>query len=219
MNKLLLALGLASLGSSVCAADFSLEALKAGDIGVKAEAVIVPVPPAPVVQLQATSELVSRFSQVKKELAQLGTDTTWLRFDIDKLETAARFIAQTSSYEPFFQNDLRRMVFNLTGYDTDARRIEGEIKKLLELAQKDQELNRIARDMDVDANNLLSGIQFDLVSSAQRLEWTVRRVRPALIGYDAQWVVRDIVRYSRSFVDEVRGISWDTQALISKTQP
>jgi CubicO group peptidase (beta-lactamase class C family) len=152
-------------------------------------------------------------------LWKLDSDTTWLRSDIDRLETTARRIAQTNSADPFFQNDLQRMSWDMTRYNDTAQRVRSGIKELLTLARKDAGLNAIARDMDWDARSLLNRAQFDIENAAQRLEWAVRGAKPEIIGYNAQWVAMDISRYGRDFTWKVRDISYDTQSLLSKTQP
>ena len=221
MKKIIFAVTLVSLASSAFAADFSsLAGLKAADFNVKAAAVIVPVPAKPVKENpQVPQDLVYKFNQVKNDLWKIESDTTWLRSDIDRLENTARRIAQTNSSDPFFQNDLRRMAWDLNRYNTDVQRIGMDLKNLLSLAQKDQGLNNTARDIEMDARTLLNRAQFDIENSTQRLEWAVRGAKPELIGYNAQWTAMDISRNGRDFTWKVRDISYDAQSLVSKTQP
>ena len=221
MKKIIFAVTLVSLASSAFAADFSsLAGLKAADFNVKAAAVIVPVPAKPVKENpQVPQDLVYKFNQVKNDLWKIESDTTWLRSDIDQLENTARRIQQTNSSDPFFQNDLRRMAWDLNRYNTDVQRIGMDLKNLLSLAQKDQGLNKIATDIEWDARTLLNRAQFDIENSTQRLEWAVRGAKPELVGHDAQWQAMDISRYGRDFTWKVRDISYDAQSLVSKTRP
>jgi len=221
MKKTVFALVLVSLSSSAFAADFSkLAAMKASDIGVKTEAAVVPLPAAPVKEItQVPQDLVYKFNQVKNDIWKLESDTTWLRSDIDRLESTARRIAQTNSADAFFQNDLQRMAMDMNRYNSSAQRLGMDLKNLLNLAQKDQELNRLARDIEMDARSLLNRAQFDIENSTQRLEWAVRGAKPELIGYNAQWQAMDISRYGRDFTWKVRDLSYDAQNLVSKTQP
>ncbi len=220
MKKTLLALVLISLASSAHSSGFSLEKLSSKDIGLNAAAVPAPVPAAPAKEeTQVPADLVNKFNQAKNDLWRLESDTTWLRSDMDRLENTARRIAQTNSADPFFQNDLQRMAFDMNRYAGDAQRIGYAVKELLNLALKDAGLNATARDMDMDARTLLNRAQFDIENSAQRLEWAVRSAKPELVGYNAQWQAMDISRYGRDFTWKVRDISYDTQNLVSKTQP
>ena len=221
MKKIIFAVALVSFAASAFAADFSsLAGLKAADFNVKAAAVIVPVPAKPVKENpQVPQDLVYKFNQVKNDLWKIESDTTWLRSDIDRLENTARRIAQTNSSDPFFQNDLQRMSWDMSRYNTDVQRIGMDLKSLLSLAQKDQGLNNTARDIEMDARTLLNRAQFDIENSTQRLEWAVRGAKPELIGYNAQWTAMDISRNGRDFTWKVRDISYDAQSLVSKTQP
>lgn len=215
------ALVLISFASTAFAADFSeLAALKAPEIAVKNDAAAVPVPAAPVKETpQVPQDLVYKFNQVKNDIWKLESDTTWVRSDIDRLENTARRIAQTNSSDPFFQNDLQRLSWDMSRYNSDAQRLGMNVKNLLNAAQKDQELNRLARAIDMDARSLLNRAQFDIENSAQRLEWAVRGAKPELIGYNAQWTAMDISRNGRDFSWKVRDISYDAQRLVSATQP
>ena len=221
MKKSLFALVLVSLASSAFASDFSkLSTIKAAGLRSKAEAAVVPMPAAPApAPAQVSQDVLSRFNQVKNDIWRLESDTTWVRSDLDRLESAARRIAQTNSADPFFQNDLQRMSWDMGRYNTSAMNLSASVKNLLNLAEKDQDLNRIARDIDMDARSLLNRAQFDIENSTQRLEWAVRGAKPELVGYNAQWTAMDISRNGRDFSWKVRDISYDAQNLVSKTQP
>lgn len=221
MKKLMFAVTLVSLASSAFAADFSsLAGLKAADFNVKAAAVAVPVPAKPAKENpQVPQDLVYKFNQVKNDIWKIESDTTWLRSDIERLESTARRIAQSGSVDHFFQNDLQRMSWDMSRYNTDVQSLARDIKNLLNLAQKDQGLNNIARNIEMDARTLLNRAQFDIENSTQRLEWAVRGAKPELIGYNAQWTAMDISRNARDFTWKVRDISYDAQSLVSKTRP
>ena len=224
MRKLLFTFALTLLAAAVrpvvYAADFSLVNLKAGDIAVKAGTAVVPAPAAPVAAApQVLQDLINKFNQAKDELWQLNSDTNWLSSDIDRLESRANSITQSDTADSFFQNDLQQMAFKMTGYNSDAQRIAGEIKDLINLAQKSAELDQIAHDLDRDACDLVNRAQMEIENSARRLETTVSAAKPELVGYNAQWQAMDISRYSRDFTSVTRDMSWDTRTLLSKTQP
>ena len=218
MKKLILALLSVTCVSTAYSLDFSLEKMKASAFDMKAAA--VPVPAAPVKEdAQVPQDLVYKFNQAKNDLWRLESDTTWLRSDIDRLENTARRIVQTNSADAFFQHDLQRMASDISRYNNDAGRVRDQVKNLLQLAQKSQDLNRIARDIDMDARTLLNRAQFDIENSAQRLEWAVRGAKPELVGYNAQWQAMDISRYSREFTWKARDLSFDAQSLVNQTRP
>lgn len=223
MKKITFVLVLVSIASSAFAADFSkLLKLKAADFSAKAEAAAAPLPsaPAPAVEpVQVPQDLVNKFNQVRNDIRRLESATTWVRSDIDRLESTARRIAQSNSSDPFFQNDLQRMSWDMSRYSGDAQRLDINLKNLLNQALKDQGLNRIARDIDMDARSLMNRVQFDIENSTQRLEWTVRSVKPELIGYNAQWTAMDISRNGRDLSWRVRDISHDAQNLVAATRP
>ncbi|HBA61895.1 MAG TPA: hypothetical protein DCZ92_14005 [Elusimicrobia bacterium] len=218
MKKLLLAVISVSFVSSVSAADFSLNKLNVKNVGLKAEGLVIPSVPAPKQDTAVPQDLVNKFTQVKNDLWRLQSDTTWLRSDINRLESEALRITQNNS-NPFFQNDLRQMASDMSRYDSDAQRISYAVSGLLSVAQKSPELNKLAQDMDWDARTLLNTMQFDVERSAQNLENTVRRLSPALVGYDAQWKAMDITRYSRDLTWKLRTITSDIRTLLSRTQP
>lgn len=197
--------------------DFSLDKIKAADLDVKAEGVPVPAAPAKV-EAQVPQDLVYKFNQVKNDIWRLENDTTWLRNDINKLESDARRIEQGVS-NPFFSSDLRRMSMDMSRRLSDLQRLAADVKNLLSLAVKDAELNRIARDIEWDARDLENRFQFDIVNAAQSLEWTVRRLDPKLVGYDAQWTASDLSRACRDLQWKTRDLSWDARDLAAKTQP
>lgn len=217
MIKVLALLLAVTAVSPVYSLDFSLDKLKAADLGVKAEG--VPAPGAPLKEeAQVPQDLVYKFNQVRNEVRRLETDTTWLRSDINKLESDARRIEQGVA-DPFFSGDLRRMSMDMSRRLNDAQRLAADVKNLLALAVKDAELNRIARDIEWDARDLENRFQFDIVNAAQSLEWTVRRLDPKLVGYDAQWTASDLSRVCRDLQWKTRDLSWDVRDLVSKTQP
>ncbi|MGD9641633.1 MAG: hypothetical protein AB7V08_02725 [Elusimicrobiales bacterium] len=206
--------------TAVCPAyslDFSLDKIKAADLDVKAEGVPAPAAPAKV-EAQVPQDLVYKFNQVKNDIWRLETDTTWLRNDINKLESDARRIEQGVA-NPFFSSDLRRMSMDMSRRLSDLQRLAADVKNLLSLAVKDAELNRIARDIEWDARDLENRFQFDIVNAAQSLEWTVRRLDPKLVGYDAQWTASDLSRVCRDLQWKTRDLSWDARDLAAKTQP
>ena len=197
--------------------DFSLDKIKAADLDVKVEGLPVPAAPAKI-EAQVPQDLVYKFNQVKNDIWRLETDTTWLRNDINKLESDARRIEQGVS-NPFFSNDLRRMSMDMSRRLSDLQRLAADVKNLLSLAVKDAELNRVARDIEWDARDLENRFQFDIVNAAQSLEWTVRRLDPKLVGYDAQWTASDLSCVCRDLQWKTRDLSWDARDLAAKTPP
>lgn len=219
MNKLFLSLVMLVPAASHAGANISLEKLRAADL--KAAAIEAPVPAAPApaaVKEEVPQDLVYKFQQVKNALWRLSSDTTWLRSDIDRLESDARRIGQGSS-SAFFESDLRRKAMDMSRYANEARSLARDVKNLLNLAQKDAKLNQLSRDMEWDARDLDNRFQFDIQNAAQRLEWTVRGIDPKLIGYGSQWQAADLNRYARDTQWQTRDLRWDAQELTRKTQP
>jgi hypothetical protein len=217
MIKVLSLLLAVSAVSPAYSLDFSLDKIQAADFDVKAEGVPAPGAPAKE-QAQVPQDLVYKFNQVRNEVRRLETDTTWLRNDINRLESDARRIEQGVS-NPFFSSDLRRMSMDMARRLSDLQRLTADVKNLLALAVKDAELNRVARDIEWDARDLENRFQFDVVNAAQSLEWTVRRLDPKLVGYDAQWTASDLSRVCRDLQWKTRDLSWDARDLVSRTQP
>jgi hypothetical protein len=218
MKKVLMLLLVAAVVSPAYSLDFSLNTLKASNIAAKAPAVAVPAPPAPVKEGPVSPDLVYRFQQFKNDVWRLETDTTWLRSDINRLEADANRIEQGGS-NAFFSSDLRRMSMDMSRRANDAQRLAMEMKSLLNLAQKDSQLNGLATDIDWNVRDLDNRFQFDILNAAQSLEYTVRRIDPKLIGYDAQWTASDLSRACRDIQWKTRDMRWDAQELVSKTRP
>jgi len=218
MKKYLLLFLVTSVVAPAYSLDFQLANLKAADFAAQ-DAAPAPLPGAPVKEEpQVPQDLVYKFTQARNDLARIESDTTWLRSDIDRLEADARRIEQGSS-SAFFSMDLRRMSSDMTRRYNDLQRLVFDVKNLLKLAQKDAKLNQLARDMEWDARDLDNRFQFDIMNSAQSLEWTVRRIDPKLIGYDAQWTAGDLSRACRDIQWKTRDLRWDAQELVKKTQP
>lgn len=218
MKKVLLLLLVASVVSPAYSLDFNLANLKAADLAVKTEAVTVPLPAVPAKEDPVPQDLVYKFRQLKNDLWRLETDTTWLSSDINRLESDARRIEQGGS-NAFFSSDLRRMSMDMSRRANDSRRLAMDLKTLLNLARKDAELAQLASDMEWSARNLDNRFQFDIINAAQNLEYTVRRIDPKLIGYDAQWTASDLSRNSRDIQWQTRDLRWDAQELVRKTRP
>lgn len=217
MKKAISLMLLAVFVSPAYSLDFSLARIKAADLDVKAAA--VPAPAAPAREdAQVPQDLAYKFQQFKNDIWRLETDTTWLRNDINRLESDARRIEQGGS-AAFFSSDLRRMSMDMSRRANEARRLALDMKNLLNLAQKDAKLNQLASDIEWDARDLDNRFQFDVINAAQNLEWTVRRIDPKLIGYDAQWAASDLSRYCRDVQWQTRDLRWDAQELVRKTQP
>ncbi|MEW5951966.1 MAG: hypothetical protein GX447_08985 [Elusimicrobia bacterium] len=219
MKKIVSLAVLAVFSSSfVSAKSPSMEDLKAGtfSVNIKQE-VALPVPSAPVKD-EVGQDLVYKFQRLKDDLWRLNSDTTWLRNDIDRLEQDARRIAQGSS-AAFFSSDLRNMSFNMSRYYNDIQRLSQDLKALLPLAKKDEKLNKIASDIEWDIRDLDNRFNFDVKNSSQNLEWTVRRIDPKIIGYDAQWTAGDISRYARDIAWKTNDMRWDAQKLNDITRP
>jgi hypothetical protein len=217
MKKLLAAVVVAVSASTAYSLDFNLAGLNASALGAKAAA--VPAAPAPAkAEGQVPQDLSYRFQQFKNDIWRLESDTTWLRSDINRLESDARRVEQ-GGYAGLFSSDLRRMSMDMSRRANEAQRLGMEMKNLLNLAQKDAKLNQLASDIEMDARDLDNRFQFEVINAAQNLEWTVRRIDPKLIGYDAQWTASDLSRNCRDIQWKTRDLRWDAQELVRKTQP
>lgn len=221
MKKLLFTVPLLMAVAANAADNPTIENLRSSAFAMPKAEVVVPEAPAPVVTEQPAEvpqDLVYKFNQLKNDLWRLESDTTWLRNDIDRLESEARRISQ-GSHNSFFSNDLRRMARDMGRWTNDMQSLAFDLKRLVPLAVKDKKLNDIARDIEWDIRDLDNRFQFDVQNSAQRLEWTVRGIDPKLVGYDAQWQASDINRQARDMGRHARDMRWDAQDLVRKTQP
>ncbi len=217
MKKMFALLVVSAVVSPAYSLDFPLAGMKATDLSAKAAEATVPPPSAPA-QEEVPQDLVYKFNLLRNDLSRLESDTTWLRSDIDRLESDARRIEQGAS-SAFFASDLRRMSYDMSRRYNDLQRYVMDMKNLLNLAVKDQKLNDIARDIEWDARDLDNRFQFEIINAAQSLEYTVRRIDPKLIGYDAQWNAGDLSRTCRDIQWKTRDLRWDAAELVRRTQP
>lgn len=217
MRKVLFVLLAVSAAAPAYSLDFTLNKLSAASLK-EAPAAAVPAPAAPAKEDPVPQDLVQKFQRFKNDIWRLENDTTWLRNDINRLESEARRIEQGSANYSF-SFDLRRMASDMSRRYTEAQNLAYGMKELLGLARKDAQLNRLASDIEWSARDLDNRFQFDVANAAQNLEWTVRRIDPKLIGYDAQWNASDLSRYSRDIQWKTRDLRWDAQDLVNKTRP
>ncbi|MFA6435029.1 MAG: hypothetical protein WCW52_10070 [Elusimicrobiales bacterium] len=175
----------------------------------------IPVPGAPI----AAEDLAARFNRADANLGALRNSLTWVSRDLDELDRRANNILQTHTADSFFQSDLDRASRDMSRRVEDLRLLSGEIKNLLDLAQKDPQLNKSAKSMDWSARDILARSWPTMQDSAGRLESTVGFGDPQLLGYNAQWLARDISRNARQFTDLARTAAADTKSLAAKTQP
>lgn len=223
MKKLFLPLVLVFAVSAARAGE--MEKLKALDLqNVNLESipsVEIPVPEAvkendPAVVNQ---NLEYKFNRVAREVADLRNDVIWLDSDLRQLLNKARRIESSGQEDHFFENDLRRMAYDMNDYANAADRIKMDIRNLQNIAVKSEKLNRIARDMEWDIRDMYNDAQFQIENIARDLLYTVRRIDSQIVGYSAQWHASDIERYARDYTWMVRDLNWDIQDLVRKTQP
>ena len=220
MKKIAFTLALFSLTLPAFSSDFSLNTIKACDIGAKAAVVAIPLPSAPAkADATVAPDLLSKFQKVNKDLNAIHDGLAWVSDDLSRLEERARQIIQMHVYDAFFESDLRKMSSDMSGRFDDMRRAAADTHALLGLAQKSAELNKAAKDMDRDANDILREAWPTLQDAAQRLESTVSSGTPQVIGYDSQWTAADISRNCRQLTDQARHALTDTQKLVTLTQP
>ncbi len=217
MKKIIFTLALFSLSSTAFSNDFSLDTIKAADIGVKTAPVAVPVPAAPA--RADAPDLLAKFQQAGKDLNTIRGGLAWVSDDMARLEERARQIIQMHVYDAFFESDLRKMSSDMSNRFIDMQRAAKETHDLLSGAQKSAELNKTAKDMDLAAHDILRDAWPALQDAAQRLESTVDSGTPEVIGYDSQWTAADISRNCRQLTDQARRTLTDTQKLVTLTQP
>lgn len=179
----------------------------------------VPVKGAAVREGETAQDLEFRFRQAADQLRRLDSETTWLKFDVERIERDVQMAGLNNSPNLFVENDMRRMQMDLSRRNNDLQRLGYELRDLVNLAVKDAKLNQLASNMSWDHRDLLNRFQFDVENAAQRLEWTVRGVKPQLIGYSAQWLAADISRESRDITWKLRDMEWPVRDLVAKTQP
>lgn len=218
MKKISLLTALILATVSLYAEKKSIESIKNTDIKFEVKSDIA-LPAVSVKKDAKVGQDVSyKFNQVKDALWRIKSDTTWLRSDIQRLESDAKRIAQ-GQQNYWFQNDLRNMAYKMSQWYNDIQRISYDVKDLLKIAEKDKDLNAIARDIQWYANDIENTFRFDVENAAQNLEYTVRAIDPKIIGYDAQWNASDISRYARDISYKTQDLYWDTRDLLNKTQP
>ncbi|GEM_PF-1051577 len=164
-------------------------------------------------------DLEHKFKRVARELGNLRNDTVWLDNDLRRLESEARRIKNSNQHNPFFENDLRRMSYDINRYANDADRILRDVQRLVSIAKKSEKLHKIARDMEWDARDMYNDAQFQIENAARNLEWVVRSVKPEIIGYQARWYAYDINRYARDYSWGARDLYYAVRDLERKTQP
>ena len=164
-------------------------------------------------------DLVYKFTKGGSALRKLGSKTTWLKNDINRLESDAKRISSSGKPDPFFERSLREMSTATNGYANDAKKLYADIRKLLSIAVKADELNKITISMEWDARDLYRESQFQLDSAARNLEWAVRPINPELIGHDAQWIALDIASNVRNYSWKVKDIRSGVRDLERKTRP
>jgi hypothetical protein len=216
MKKAVFALALFSAIPAAYSADFQLERLDAAAVHMSADMPVAAPRPEPA---QVPQDVVNRFQQAYNELNGIRTNLTWVRSDLDRLESRARQISQINYHDAFFENDLRRMSMDMSNRFFGMQQAARDVQNLLTLAQKDAGLNKQARDIDVMAREILRETWPGIEDAAGRLEWTVRAAKPEVIGYNSQWTAMDISRNARQFADQARRTSDYTRQLIDKTQP
>ncbi len=217
MIKAVLAFSMFAAVPSAYAADFGLQRLDAAAVAAPAPGAVLAEPqPAPA---GVPQDLVYRFGRLRNDLRRLDSDTIWLRSDLDRLERDARRISMGNSPDHFFQNDLQRKAWEMQRFDTETQRLRREVGAVLQLAVKSDELNREARNIEMDASTLLNRFQFEIENAATRLEWAVRGAKPELVGYNAQWNAMDISRSARQLAWNARDLRYDAQDLVRRTQP
>ena len=217
MRRTIFALVLMGLAFPVYSSDFSLEKMNAGDIAVKAAD--VPAPAQCKADPQPPQDLVYKFQQVYNQLSAIRGGLTWVRSDLNRLETRAHQMIQYNTSDSFFESDLRKMSMDMSRRFEDMRRAAADAHNLLALAQKCAELNKTARDMDQAAREILNYTWPAIEDAAGNLEGTVRSGQPQVVGYNSQWVAMDISRYSRQLSDQARSAYSDTQKLVTLTRP
>jgi hypothetical protein len=171
-----------------------------------------------VVGKEVSQDVKYKFNQVKYELLRFRSYTIWLRNDIQRLERDAKNIVSGQN-NPWFSHDLRNMAYKMSQYYNDIRRIEGEVRELINIAEKDKELNNIARDIEWYASDIENNFGFDLENAARDLEYTIKGIDPKLIGYDAQCNAYDISHYAIEISNIARNLHWDSWDLVNKTNP
>ena len=144
-------------------------------------------------------DIVYKFKRVAKDLRKLRGETVWLKNDIDKLESDARRIASSNRPDPFFGRRLEGLATSTNRYANNAQKISADIRNLLSIAVKSDDLNKIAKSMEWDARDLYNESQFQLDNAARKLELASRSIKPSSIWDNApHWIALDIASNVRS---------------------
>ena len=219
MNKTLFLFAAFAFASPAvhAAGEVKLESLGVSDIGTAEQ--LVPPPGAPLRAEPVPPALLTKFKEAGRQLSAYRDELNRSGFDLNDLERRARQMVQYNSQDYSFRTDLSRMSSDMSRRFDTSRRLMAEVKDLLDLAQKDQELNKSARDMEASARDILRLAWPALQDAAGRLEGTIRSGDPAVVGYNSQWNAADISRYTRQITDSARYLAADTKNLAVATQP
>ncbi|MDD5210489.1 MAG: hypothetical protein PHV36_13950 [Elusimicrobiales bacterium] len=219
MNKILLAFAVMIFTASagIAAGPVELESLRASDLNLAEQ--LIPLPAAPLRADTVSPDLLAKFNDAEKQLSALRNDLNWAGNDLNDLERRARQMIQFNTNDYFFRTDLSRMSSDMSRRFDTSRRLMADVKNLLNLAQKAQELNKSARNMEASARDILRLTWPALQDAAGRLEGTIRSGDPAVVGYNSQWNAADISRYTRQLSDSARYLATDTKNLVNATQP
>lgn len=227
MKKLIIIATIVFISSALYAEKKSIEAIRSGANDIALSKVKVEIPDVKVTKKvvkedtaqPVSQDLIYKFNNVKDEMLRIKNDTVWLRSDMNRLLDSARRIKANNQQDSWFSYDLRDMAYKMSRWYNDIDRLYWDLRNLLNIAKKDEQLNKIAKDIEWYAWDIENTFDFSLENTARDLEYTVRSIDPKLVGYDAQWSAYDISRYTRDISYKARDMHWDARDLVSKTQP
>ncbi|MCG2725769.1 MAG: hypothetical protein L6420_05860 [Elusimicrobia bacterium] len=164
-------------------------------------------------------DIVYKFTKVGNNLRKLRNNVTLLDNDIEKLEEDAKKIARSGMPDICFEYNLREMYNYINDYYDDIARIHTDVRNLLKIAVKSDELNKIAKGMEADVIYFHNDLQFRLEDATRKLEWAVYSAEPEIIGHNVQWMASNITGDVIEYSSRVRNIYYGVQDLVIKTQP
>ncbi len=164
-----------------------------------------------------TQDLIYKFTRVANDLRRLRLNTAGLTNDVKRLQSEARIIASSGKTDPFFQNNLRKMSYDINKHLTAAERIRRDMRQLLHITVKSDKLHSLAKNMEWESRTIHSSAQFGLQNAATNLLRTVRSAKPEIIGFTAQSTASEITRNLRTYSSKVKDIHYSVTPLLLKT--
>jgi hypothetical protein len=158
-----------------------------------------------------------RFTMIASDLRRLKANTAGLTNDIRSMQNEAKIILLSGKADLLFQNDLRKMSYDISKHLTDAKRIHRDVKELLQITVKSEKLHSLAKNIEWESKTLFLNSQFSLQNEARNLLRTVLLGKKEIIGHTAKSAASGISKNIRAYSSEVKDIYLSVTPLLLKT--